>query len=470
MNFENSIDIREVEKALARKSFWHYLKLIDPEFYKDSRPHLKELAQTLQDFLEDKLIRADGKPYDMLILSLPPRVGKSYTLTNLCQWDLGIRKKDKIATVSYNEGMAGEFSRFVRDGIRQEKAEVDEVVYSDIFPKSKIKVGDGSAYKWALEGNYFSYIGCGINGSLTGKGFNIGIIDDPIKNAEEANNANVKEKHYTFYKNTFRSRIEEGGKQIINHTRWATDDLAGCLLRDIGEDKIYQYVRAMEEDGEMLCEEIMSRETWEEIKQIIDPNIISANYMQIPIDIEGRLYSKFMNYDDLPKGGLVKNYTDTADTGADYLCSITYLEYKNQAYILDVFYSNEPMEITEPATAQMLRDNHVKIARIESNNGGRSFARNVQRILRDRFQTTETVISWFHQSKNKQARIFSNSFWVQENVFWPYNWHNKWPEFYRDISSYIKDGKNAHDDAPDLDQVLRLMCFRNSSILSLFFT
>lgn len=444
----SDIDLVDVQCELARRELWEYLKLRDPEFYKESRTHLKELANLLQNFREGKLLKDNGDPYQILILSLPPRVGKSYTLTNFCQWDLGNYPTDKIATVSYNEGMAGEFSRFVRDGIKQEKASPEEIVYSDIFPNVHIKQGDASAYKWALEGRYFSYIGCGMNGSLTGKGFNIGIIDDPIKNAQEAYNERVKQSHYSFYKNTYRSRIEEGGLQIINHTRWATDDLAGMVLNDFGDD-VYVYCRQMEEDGVMLCPELMSRKTWEDVQRVIDPDIISANYKQEPIDVKGRLYNTFLTYDSLPDGGVIKNYTDTADTGSDWLCSICYLEYKNQVYILDVYYSKAPMEVTEPATAEMLIKNNVNHARIESNNGGRGFARNIIRLMKDKYNSNRTVVNWFHQSKNKQARIFSNSFWVQQNIFWPENWRHKWPDFHRDITRYVKEGKNDHDDAPD---------------------
>ena len=86
---------------------------------------------------------------------------------------------------------------------------------------------------------------------------------------------------------------------------------------------------------------------------------------------------------------------------------------------------------------------------IESNNGGRGFARNVQRIIMSKFKTCRTVVSWFHQTKNKKARILSASAWVQQNVYFPVNWRDKWPEFYSAIISYQKEGKNKHDDAPD---------------------
>ena len=448
-----SINLLELNKELARRDFWEYLKLSDGDFFKESRPHLKELANTLQSFHEGTLLNDKGEPFSILGVSLPPRVGKSYTLTKFCQWILGNNNKMKAATISYNESMAAEFSRFVRDGIQEEKAEENELVFSDIFPKTKIKYGDASARKWALEGNFFNYIGAGMGGSLTGKGFYYGIIDDPVKNAQEAFNDRILEEHYSFYKNTFRSRIEQGGKIIINHTRWSSNDLLGRLLSD-QPDKIFHLVMQIEdEDGNLLCEELANREYVEDLKETIDKNIYSANYMQVPIDAEGRLYKEFKEYEpnELPQGLQVCSYTDTADTGADYLCSIAYAHDKSTGFIyfLDAVYNKEPMEITEPLVAKMFHKNNVYSALIESNNGGRGFSRNVQNYLRDKLQNRTCAVNWFHQGENKQARIFSNSHYVCKNMLFPKGWSKKHDKFYLALSTYSAEGKNAHDDGPD---------------------
>ena len=145
--------------------------------------------------------------------------------------------------------------------------------------------------------------------------------------------------------------------------------------------------------------------------------IASANYQQEPIDTKGRLYSGFKTYDSLPKSfDRIASYTDTADTGSDYLCSINYGVYHGEAYVLDVLYTKDAMEITEPATARLLFDGNVNAADIESNNG---------------------------------ARILSNSTWVMEHIYVPANWRDRFPEFYDAMNRYQKEGKNAHDDAPD---------------------
>jgi conserved hypothetical protein len=107
------------------------------------------------------------------------------------------------------------------------------------------------------------------------------------------------------------------------------------------------------------------------------------------------------------------------------------------------------MEITEKETARRHFENKVNLAVIESNNGGRGFARNVERILKFEHHTNSCRVTWFHQSKNKTARIISNSTWVMDHIYFPKNWRDRWPEYYSAMNKYQKEGKNKYDDAPD---------------------
>ena len=107
------------------------------------------------------------------------------------------------------------------------------------------------------------------------------------------------------------------------------------------------------------------------------------------------------------------------------------------------------MEKTEPAVAKMLYDDEVNVADMESNNGGRGFARNVKTILKEKFGSNKCRINWFHQSKNKTARIISNSTWVMDHIYFPENWADRWPDFFESMSRYQKEGDNEHDDAQD---------------------
>ena len=352
-------------------------------------------------------------------------------------------------TGSYNETLSSTFAKQVRDMIATEQTQ-GVTVYRDIFPDTKIKYGEASMNKWALEGSQVAnYLATSPTGTATGFGADLIVIDDLIKNSEEAYNSNVLEKHIDWFTNTMLSRTEKGFKLIIIMTRWASNDLAGFILSNY-DDVVHINYKAINDDGTPLDEETLSLEDFEFKTKNMAKEIVYANYQQEPIDIKGRLYSEFKTYVDLPKEKIVKiaSYCDTADTGDDFLCNIIYADCKDSAYILDVIYTKEAMEITEPMVAEAYKKFNVNVADIESNNGGRAFARNIERITRDR-GNYKTVVKWFHQSGNKIARILSNSAWVNNNIYMPVDWKNKWSEFAKDIISYQKEGKNKHDDGPD---------------------
>ena len=106
------------------------------------------------------------------------------------------------------------------------------------------------------------------------------------------------------------------------------------------------------------------------------------------------------------------------------------------------------METTEPQTARMLTERKVQRAHIESNNGGRGFARAVEKILRAN-GNSQTMVEWFHQSENKQARILSNAASVGNCVLFPEGWQYRWPKFYQDVTRAGRGVKWTHDDAFD---------------------
>lgn len=447
----NKLIALEAKKELARRDFFFYCNLRAPNFYKKDRQYLVNLCNDFQKFYESN--------DEILILNLPPRHGKSRTAGLFVEWVLGRNQEEKIMTGSYNETLSTMFSKNVRNAIQEVKADIYKPVFNDIFSDVHIKYGDSAMNLWSLENGYNNYLATSPTGTATGFGATILLIDDVIKNAEEAYNENVLEKHWDWFTNTMLSRLEEGGKIIIIMTRWSSKDLAGRALehyKEEGKKVRHINMKALQEDGNMLCEEVLSLNSYKSKIRAMGEDIASANYQQEPIDLKGCLYTKFKTYDKLPvdnKGNLlftsIKAYVDTADEGADYLCSIVYGVYNKEAYVLDVLYTKESMETTEYKTARMFYENEVNKADIESNNGGRAFARSVQRLLKEKFNSNKTTIKWFHQSKNKNARILSNSSWVMEHIYFPPNWRDKWTEFYKAMTSYQREGKNKHDDAPD---------------------
>lgn len=442
---------RQARVELARRDLWWYCHVKAPDFYKKSRPFLKDLCRELQDFYEKD-------DHQALVINMPPRHGKSRSAGNLVEWALGRNHREKVMLGSYNETLSTTFSKNVRETITEQKADENRVVYTDVFPGVKIKRGDGAANLWSLEDGYNNYLATSPTGTATGFGATLLIIDDLIKTDAEANNEALLKKHWNWFTNTMLSRLEEGGKIIIIMTRWHSEDLAGRALAFFGEAGLkvrHVCYKAVQDDGSMLCPELLSHRSYIAKTKLSGADIVAANYQQDPIDIKGRLYSSFKTYDKLPadaNGNLLfteyKNYTDAADTGDDYLCSINYGVYNKEAYVLNVLYTKAPMEVTEPETAKMLIKDNIGLADIESNNGGRGFARAVERHLTAAGSNRCRVESFF-QSKNKEARILSHATWVMDHIYFPANWRDRWPEYYDAMTRYQREGKNAHDDAPD---------------------
>ena len=248
------------------------------------------------------------------------------------------------------------------------------------------------------------------------------------------------------------SRLE-GDKQkvIIIGTRWQKDDLIGKIL-DWKEDNTVEInLKAKDDNGSMLCEEILNLEQWEELKKRLSEEIFYANYQGEPMDLKDKMYNNFntYNYEDIKdiQFDRIINYTDTADTGSDWLCSICCGYYKERIYVLDIVYTKAAMEFTEPIVASKLKENKVQLARVEGNNGGRSWARNVIKELKD--LDGDTIIKTFTQTKNKQTRIFSNRQSIMNYFYYPEDWDIRWSDYFKDMTEYKATSQNEHDDAPD---------------------
>ena len=411
-----------------------------------------------------------------LIITMPPQHGKSEGSTRrLPAYILGINPSLKIAVASYNTPFASKFNRDVQRIIDNKK-------YHDIFPnttlnKSNVVTVSDMYLRNALEFEIVNEIG-GLKavwrgGALTGSKVDIMIMDDLYKDYMEGNSPIIREGVWDWYTTVVKTRLHNNSQELIVFTRWHEEDLIG-RLKELGKVKEITSIEEIpfldlkhdewvmvnfeaikesdsteidpRETGEPLWDSMHSKESLLSSKEM-DVEKFNCLYQGNPESSEGLLYSRFKTYKDLPELKIIKNYTDTADTGQDKLCSIVYgkslAETDKHIYIIDVLHTNKPMEVTEPQTIELLNRNNVNISKIESNNGGRGFARVVEKGVK-------TVVTWFHQSNNKEARIFSNSASVNNKIVMPSDWFLRWPEFYNDVTKYKKLFKaNKFDDAPD---------------------
>ena len=280
------------------------------------------------------------------------------------------------------------------------------------------------------------------------------IIDDPIK-PDDALSALVRNKVNNKFDTTIKNRVNSRNTPIvIIMQRLHEQDLCGFLMtQEPGEWTVLSLPCLWyDEKGE-------EHALWEfkhTIQELHDmrkknPFVFDTQYMQNPRPIEGLMYERtFMTYQAIPitRKRKIKAYIDTADTGKDFLCCIIYVETEIGNFILDVYYTQAPMETTESETARRLTKYGVEECIVESNNGGRGFGRKVRdncRILMNR----KTSFTFFTQTDNKDVRIFNHSNEVQNLTVFPERWDLLWPQFYKAITQYKKEGGNAHDDAPD---------------------
>lgn len=413
------------------------------------------------------LTRFANGEHRRLMVFMPPQHGKSEGATRrLPAFLLGQNPDLRIAVVSYSAPKARKFNREIQRVI-------DSPEYREIFPLTTLQ-GSSSEGNWLRNADECEIVGhrggfktVGVGGPLTGEPVDILIIDDIYKDAKTAWSSTVRESVADWYNTVAETRLHNGSRQLIVFTRWHQEDLAGMLLKEQGEYSeqnpngwvVISYPAIKEgaptaldprKDGEVLWPERHSAEKLTAIRERV-PHVFQSLYQQNPTPKEGLLYGQFRTYAERPISSRerVKAYIDTADTGSDYLCSICYIETPTALFVVDVIYTQAPMEETEKQVARQLTRCGVQLAFVESNNGGRGFARNVERNLRELGNKT-TAVQWFSQSQNKEARIYTLSAEVCNMIVFPIGWEARWPIFHSAVAGYRSTGGNAHDDAPDV--------------------
>lgn len=436
---------RDIHCELASRDLWHYCKIKSPDFYTDNAPYLQEVCEAIQDFENDDM--------ELLIVNMPPRHGKSRTAVNAVQWLLGKNPKYKIMTCSYNEKLSRKFSKQTRNAI-QEQPRTNRIAFCDVFGGVKIKYGSASVDMWTLDGNdEENYLATSPTATTTGIGADFIVIDDIVKSKYEACNQTILENHWEWFTDTLYSRLEGKRKLLVFMTRWATKDLAGRLIElfDRQGRKIRVITKKACDNGIMLNDNILNYEQYLNLIDTIGEDTVRANFDQEPIDLKGKLYGEFITYKNQPVFDRIESMCDTADKGTDYLCNIIYgvvVGSPSKAYVLDVYYTQDGMDITEKEISRRLMQYKVNNAILESNFGGTAFKKVIERIARDSGNTITRFIT-FVQTKNKEARILSNSTNVIRQVYMPDHWDKLFPTFYKALTEYQRGGNNLNDDAPD---------------------
>lgn len=299
---------REIQRQLARSVFAGFVKYTFPNYHMGW--FHKEVCFALDQFLED--VRQKKAP--RLILSAPPRHGKTELVSRrFPAYVLGRYPDTNIISTSYAAEVAIPNGRDVRRII-------DSPEFAELFPnvrtataKDKDSVRQDNTFD--IPGYRGRGIFAGVNGAITGKGGQILMIDDPLKNRKEADSPTLRRNVMDWYRSTFYTRLEDQGGILVIMTRWHEADLVGNLIREMNEGgeqwKIlnFEAIATADEkyrkEGEALDPVRYPLDYLEKVKRTLGSREWLSLYQQKPTSDEGNLFErswfKFYEIHELPR-------------------------------------------------------------------------------------------------------------------------------------------------------------------------
>ena len=340
---------KQAAAELARRSLPDFARAVMPGLR--LTPFHRSYYQVLDAFARGQLRR--------LIVTIPPQHGKSTGSSVLLPaYLLGKNPSLQIALASYNARLASRFNRKIQQLI-------DTPAYAEIFPQTRLKCPGTREASCIRTGEEFNLIGqeggllsVGREGTLTGNPVDVFIIDDLYKDALEANSPLIRDNTWEWYNAVVKSRLHNDSRELIVFTRWHEDDLIGRISRQeaifeltdpaqfgkISPEQwcLLNFQAIQQNTASVLDPRPLSHALWPERhssalleeKRRLDPILFETMYQGHPLVREGLLYgTRFAAYETLPEETLRQaNYTDTADTGEDYLRPVTKWE-KTESFI-----------------------------------------------------------------------------------------------------------------------------------------
>jgi predicted phage terminase large subunit-like protein len=254
----------------------------------------KDICVRLERFMRD----IEDKKNPRLMLQMPPRHGKSTIASQeFPAWVLGHHPEWEIMGCSYAESLALDFSRAVRERLRDPE-------YHVLFKDTRIDRENQNAQGWKTT-KKGGFLPAGVGGAITGKGAHILIIDDPVKNSQEAESETTRESIGNWYDSTAYTRLAPGGGVLVIQTRWHMDDLSGRLeykMRE-GNGDVFEIVRypamATEDEQWRKKGEALHAARYDEgqltmIRKAVGERTWSALYQQNPVPDEGAAFQQSM--------------------------------------------------------------------------------------------------------------------------------------------------------------------------------
>lgn len=442
-------------------SYLTYIELdrkLEKRFYQPRKHYLKRYVDAYQKILDGEL--------DFLSISMPKRAGKSQLGINFTNMLSG--KFPEKATLM--EGTGDDLVNSFYKGCLEYLQTPSEYLFYDVFPESKLVQTNADTKTLNLMNkSRFPTIMCrSIDARQVGlsEATNLLYLDDCVEGREEAKNRQRLDEKWEVISGDIIGRAIEGTPIVICGTRYSLYDPIGRLQEEmkkqnkrceiietpaldlVTDESNFEYIR----DGK----KVFTTQYFRDQRDMLSAEQFESEFQQQPFEAKGLLFPEgnLNRFFELPvdkEPDTIIAACDTADKGADYCAMPIAAVYGQEVYIIDVVFDDSTPEVTKPEVAKALINNKVVSAMFESNNAGSYFARDVQDILKSReymcsIRTKRTI-------SNKQTRIEFASDNILKHFYFKhpstYARNSQYAEFMRQVTTYTRSGKVAHDDGAD---------------------
>ncbi len=436
-------DTKLYGKNYGKEQLLAFARYIDRAYV--SPKHIQLIAEKLEAVERGEIKR--------LIINMPPRFGKSYTTTQLfTSWLMGRNPRREIIVSSYNDDKAKEYTGWVRDTLESD-------LYHSIFPDTKIRSDKRAAGEWHTTAGG-KCVAAGVRGGITGYGAHFTIIDDPVKDYQEAISEVIQNRIWDWYRAVLRTRLYPGAGIIIPMTRWVTGDLAGRLIKReglISEGGKWDVLvlPMLDTAGNPLWPEAYDMDEIQDIRQSVGEKIFQALYQQTPVDLIDKIFDEPI-FRDAPDNLPIIGYFDPAFGGNDY-CALTAgglfdtdNPKESDACITGGWVWRSQINKTYDTVERIYKQEKLRKLWIESNQA--------QRVLKYELEQRGLNIGLVNNVANKHFRIMNYARQHWHRIVFARNSKSITPEYMKHLLSYteLSKKKDAADSLAGLIQQLGL--------------
>lgn len=399
------------------------------------------------EYISDKIAQIRDKPI-RLIISMPPRHGKSELCSHYTPvWFLKEYPWKRVILASYEITFAASWGGKAKDTIESNSIGIT------LTRDTKAKAA------WDIM-NYGGGMFCtGIGGPVTGRGADLLIIDDPVKNAEEAQSPTYRQKAWEWYQSTAFTRLEPGASIIIIMTRWHDDDLVGRILEEEGENWDYIRLPAIAEpddplqrkEGEALWpvrypakELIGPLQNKKPVREVIGPYWWAALYQQRPTEETGQIFKLdwWKYYSEAPRCKRKIQIWDTAfkeKQSNDYSVCLTVGEFDKGFAILNVWRDRPEFPELERIAKNVYNRDKPNLVGVEDKASGQSLIQVLRRETKIPIKAIKAVDDKVTRAQSITGLCEAGRIWLPEEAPWL-------QDFLDELNAFPR---GAHDDQVD---------------------